>query len=324
MTDSMKYNYSQLSAESVNRLVAANYPLGAAVQSRFYVLGLHDNYLVECAGGKYILRIYRNDWRSPEEVFFELELLSYLQDRSAPVAGPVRTREGSLAFPVASPEGERLAALFDYAEGRAPGGAISVDECVALGRAVATVHRIAASFATSYTRPVLELPYLIDESIAAIEPFIDIGAAAVLGGLQDRLHRAVPHLPKQAETYGICTGDVNPRNFHMDCDNRLTLFDFDQCGYGFRAFELGKFSSSIHFYKDKTALLPAFLDGYQEVRKLKEAERAAIPYFEMVSVIWVMAIHAKNVNRIGYKYLEKPFWDKQMDALKQLDARQPA
>ena len=31
----------------------------------------------------------------------------------------------------------------------------------------------------------------------------------------------------------------------------------------------------------------------------------AIPYFEIISIIWVMAIHAYNANRIGYKLLEK-------------------
>jgi Ser/Thr protein kinase RdoA (MazF antagonist) len=50
----------------------------------------------------------------------------------------------------------------------------------------------------------------------------------------------------------------------------------------------------------KQVLVDAFVKGYQQRRQLSRAECEAIPYFELVAVIWVMAIHAKNVNRIGY------------------------
>jgi hypothetical protein len=42
-------------------------------------------------------------------------------------------------------------------------------------------------------------------------------------------------------------------------------------------------------------------------------------YFEMISVIWVMAIHASNADRIGHKHLEKPFWDRRLALMKELD-----
>jgi len=317
-----EYFYSQLSAESVGYLVAANYELRASVHCKFYVLGLHDNYLIECGGRKYILRIYRNDWRSPEEALFELELLSYLNDRSAPVAGPVPTITRELALRIESPEGERMAALFYYAEGHAPADAITIDECTMLGRAVANVHDLAETFETTHTRHALDVPYLLDESIAAIEPFIDPDGLAFLGERQKELHALLPGLRKEAGVYGICTGDINPRNFHISHDKHITLFDFDQCGYGFRAFEIGKFSSSIHSHKLKHALVGAFMDGYQQVRPISEAEYNVIPYFEMVSVIWVMAINAKNANRIGYKFLDKAFWDRKLAVLKELHAQQ--
>ena len=70
------YTYSQLSAGSAGEFVASHYGLAGPLRSKFYVLGLHDNYLIENAGAKYILRIYRNDWRSSEEICFELEFLA--------------------------------------------------------------------------------------------------------------------------------------------------------------------------------------------------------------------------------------------------------
>lgn len=65
----------------------------------------------------------------------------------------------------------------------------------------------------------------------------------------------------------------------------------------------------------------AFIEGYQQLRPISDAERSVIPYFEMLSVIWVMAINAKNVNRIGHKFLDKPFWDRKLAVLKELHAQ---
>lgn len=322
MAHDQAYVYSQRSAASVGDLVAAHYALAASVHCTFYVLGLHDNYLIECAGRQYIFRIYRNDWRGPEEALFELELLSHLNDRGAPVAGPVPTVTNELAIRIASPEGERMAALFYYAEGHAPADAITIDECALLGHAVARVHDIAETFETTHVRRALDVRYLVDESIAALEPFLDRDDLAFLGERQHELHALLPGLQKAAGVYGICTGDVNPRNFHISRGKHITLFDFDQCGYGYRAFEIGKFASSIHSHQLKHALVDAFMSGYRQVRPISEAEQRVIPYFEMASVIWVMAINARNANRIGYKFLDKPFWAKRLAVLKALHARQ--
>jgi Ser/Thr protein kinase RdoA (MazF antagonist) len=68
----------------------------------------------------------------------------------------------------------------------------------------------------------------------------------------------------------------------------------------------------------------AFLQGYQKGRNLSRVEYEAIFYFELVSVIWVMSIHAKNANRIGYKFLEKTYWDRRLQILRELEAQQGA
>lgn len=313
------YTYSQLSAVSAGHLVKTHYQLRTPLRSMFYVLGLHDNYLIESGGEKYILRIYRNAWRNQEDINFELTLLAYLRERQAPVAAPLPTVAGELSFQIESPEGIRMAALFYYAQGYAPENAISAEECALLGRVVANVHITADAFTTPYSRPILDIPYLLDESIVAIKPFIDSTSQRYLENLQAKLHAASHGLTKEAGVFGICMGDVNPKNFHIAKDKHITLFDFDQCGYGYRAFEIGKFSSSLHGHKMQHELLSAFLDGYQQVRPLSSVEIETIPYFELVSIIWVMAIHAQNADRIGYKLLEKPYWDRRLAILKALD-----
>ena len=312
------YIYSQLSSHSVGSIVALNYDLPAPVRCQFYVLGLHDNYLIECEAGKFIFRIYRNDWRSLQEVNFELELLSHLSDRGAGVAAPLRTRTGELSLCLDSPEGNRAAALFHYADGLAPGKAISLAEGELLGHAVATVHQLTETFTSSWTRPVLDIRYLVDDSIIAIAPFIDAEARRYLTTLQEKLHAVLPGLSREAGVYGICHGDINLSNFHINDNRQITLFDFDQCGFGYRAFEIGKFVSSIHGLKTRHEVAAAFIKGYEQVRRLNSAEVDMIPYFEMASIIWVMAIHAQNADRIGHKLLQRPFWDRRLEILQRL------
>lgn len=314
------YTYSQLSAASAGHLIALHYGF-APLRCRFYVLGLHDNYLVESATGKFMLRIYRNSWRSQVEAGFELDLLAFLQASGAPVAGPVRTVDGTLAFRIDSPEGERTAALFFYAQGRAPSNEISPDESARLGHAVARVHELSAEFSTVFSRQPLDLSYLLDASVDAVSPFVASEEWSYLGELQARLHAVLPGLAIDERTYGICIGDVNPTNFHIDSNQRVTLFDLDQCGYGYRAFDIGKFFASIPSHHAKRAIEEEFLVGYQDIRALSADELMMIPYFELLSIIWVMAIHVYNVDRIGHKFLERPFWERRLAILRELDAR---
>lgn len=313
------YTYSRLSSTSVGNLMAIHYGLSNINSCKFYVLGLHDNYLIETDELNYILRIYRNDWRSVEEVRFELELLTFLAAKNVSVAAPLCTKSAESCFFIDSPEGGRAVALFKYTDGHAPGSNISLENTELSGKTVASVHQATAGFETKYTRQVLDVPYLLDDSIRTIEPFVGIDERNYLGSLQKRLKDALPSLSRDEGVYGVCIGDVNANNFHINGNNDITLFDFDQCGYGYRAFEIGKFISSIPALKNKRNIAQAFIDGYQQVRQLTQEEMIAIAYFEIISVIWVMAIHVYNADRIGYKALEKPFWERRLAILKELD-----
>jgi len=321
MQDGSNYIYTLHSDVSITKLVRTHYLSTGTVRCRFYVSGLHDNYLIEHSGRNYMLRVYRSDWRSNEEIQFELELLDFLQCNRAAVAGPVSTVDGSLSVTMDSPEGSRSAALFHYAHGRAPEAAITAQECELLGRTVAEVHQMGNMFATTRQRPELDFLHLVEEPVALYAPYLDTDTRRYLQGLQLRLRQEWPNLERVSGVYGICTGDINTRNFHITDKNQITLFDFDQCGFGYRAFELAKFASSIHFHDNKQQLFHAFVKGYQQIRKVSKDELEAIAIYEMAAVIWVLGITAKNVNRIGLKYMEKPYWGRKIEILKALEKK---
>jgi Ser/Thr protein kinase RdoA (MazF antagonist) len=308
-----------MSGEAVAARVLRRYGLTNDVRCRFYVLGLHDNFLVEDASRRYILRIYRGDWRSEDEIRFELELLEFLASRGVSVAGPVPARSGALYVPVEHAEGRRYAALFPFAPGVAPEEGLTAEQSRSLGELVARVHREADGFRSSAQRQVLDLEYLLDASIETVAPFVSGDDLAYLRAVQGRTCSALPALQRGGSSFVVCIGDVNPTNFHVDPEGRLTLFDFDQCGCGWRAFDVGKFFSTIRGHGQRGAIEAAFLAGYQSVSSLGPDELASIPWFVRAAVIWVMAIQVYNAERIGYKWLDEGTWKRRVERLRAVD-----
>ncbi len=315
----MKYNYSRLSSESVIKIINLHYQLTGIVNCKYYVFGLHDNYLIENNNNLFIFRIYRNDWRSEEEILFELELLSYLDNTTVNVAAPIASKKFKLCHSIDCPEGKRIIALFNYADGSAPNKDITLKECNLLGRSVATIHKETKKFKTQHTRPLLNLEYLVNRSLILIKPFITINQYQYLHDIKTKICLTISNLNKDNSDFGICVGDINSSNFHINEKNIITHFDFDQCGYAHRAFEIGKFISTMNSDNNKTEKVRAFMAGYENLRKLIDLEKTTIPSFEIASIIWVMSIHVSNLNKIGYQHLEKPFWKKRIKLIECLD-----
>jgi len=164
----------------------------------------------------------------------------------------------------------------------------------------------------------LDLAYLVDNSLKLIRPFLDLSQFEYLSKIREIIYENISNLTPDNSDFGICAGDINPTNFHINKNNVITHFDFDQCGYGFRAFELGKFTVCLRNHELKTDKLLSFLSGYESVRELSEYEKKAIPYFEVVAIIWVMSIDVSNVNKIGYQYLDEKFWKKRIGIIESL------
>jgi len=316
----MKYIYSQLSSDSVMQLINSHYSLPVSMSCKFYILGLHDNYLIEYENTKYIFRLYRNNWRTEEEILFEIELLTYLHNKSANVAAPIPTKNSRFIISTESPEGTRIGALFNYADGSALTNDISPEVCKLLGSSVAKIHQKSQYFDSRYTRPILNISYLVDQSLTQIKPYLSVSQFKYLKNIRAKLINPISQLKSDKPYFGICVGDINVSNIHINEFDKITHFDFDQCGYGHRAFEIGKFSSSLHNDNLKKERMLAFIKGYEQIRKLTEIEKRAIPYFELASLIWVMSIHVSNADRIGYKYLEKDFWTRRINKIETLDS----
>jgi Ser/Thr protein kinase RdoA (MazF antagonist) len=235
-------SYSTLRADVLASQVLTQYPIGPIVDCQLWTRGLSDVYSVKTAQQQYILRISHTHWRSQSEIQFEMELLDFLHQRQIPVAHPLATVDGEFIFPIAAPEGGRYATLMTYAPGSIPIGDFNQIQSYTLGQTLAQMHVASADFVPTTDRQPLDQAHLIDQSLAIILPQLqDPAMATGLAATGDQLHAALRSLPQSAPFWVICWGDPHSGNVHCTSDRQMTLFDFDQCGYGWRAFDVAKF-----------------------------------------------------------------------------------
>lgn len=312
--------YSTLSCGALVTQLLSQYDIGEVLSCQFWCRGLSDVYLVETQVAQYVLRVSHAHWRSLAEVAFELELLEFLYQKRIPVAYPLRTKDGNLWIPLQAPEGDRYAALFIYAPGCVPIGDLNPVQSYTMGRTVAQFHQVSRDFKSSFSRSPLTLEYLVKDSIEVIKPFMTDRKHDLSTLIQsaDHLIKHLSKLPTNDPYWVICWGDPHSGNVHFTSDDRLTMFDFDQCGYGWRAFELAKFFQVALRGGVSLQVRSAFLAGYQSVTPLDTWELENLRAFTQVSHIWSWSIALTQAQMHDYCRLDYHFFNRRLEHLMRL------
>jgi Ser/Thr protein kinase RdoA (MazF antagonist) len=310
---SFPVTYSTLSTEALTTWLAANYKIGAVSACRFLHRGLNDSYLVEAARGWYVLRLYRAGWRTPDAIAYEIAVLEHLGRKGVPAALPVRRRDGAAVDWMPAPEGSRGAALFTHAPGREPDG--SDEDCRRYGRAVAAVHAATDDFETSHARFALDLDHLLTQPMAAIRPFLrhrpaDLDTVETIAAT---VARRISALPTDEMDRGFCHGDFHGDNAHIEGDT-VTMFDFDCCGPGWRAYDIAVFC--WRWGDDEAGdRRAAFLEGYRSLRPISATDLAAVPLFVAARAIWLRGLHAGGTADWGRSWLNDAYWSRLLNGL---------
>jgi len=79
----------------------------------------------------------------------------------------------------------------------------------------------------------------------------------------------------------------------------VTLFDFDCCGVGWRAYDLAVFRWAARLRKMEAEQWPAFLRGCRETRTIREIDIQPIPYFVALRHVRLMSMHAASQQNLG-------------------------
>jgi Ser/Thr protein kinase RdoA (MazF antagonist) len=314
--------HSVLSIKALLSDVLPNYDIKVPTECKFLSLGLNDTFLVTTGQNKYILRAYRKDWRSREDIHFELELLQHLKQQGIPVAAPIARKDGTFVEEVLAPEGLRYIALFSYALGKEI--AYEADEendCYLYGKAVANIHTATATFQSNYRRFSIDLEHLLDKPLESIGPLLAHRPDDwnYLVTLVEKLRTCVQALPLKGLETGVCHGDFHGGNVHVNEHGTYTFFDFDCCGFGWRTYDIAVFRWSSRLANKEKERWTPFLRGYTEVRPLEDIDLRATPYFVAIRHVWLTGLHTGNGQDWGY-WMDDRYFDRALKFFREWEA----
>ena len=297
------------------------YALGAISRCRLHHRGLNDTYKVEGSqGDTYFLRIYRAGWRSRGEIETEIAILLHLAQGKASVSTPVSRKDCQVITPLDCAEGRRWAALFTCA----PGSEVDFNGYTDLlagryGEAVATIHSAADSFEGRSLRPALDLAELLERPLRLLMSAISHRPedVAYLYGLGDRLRHRIQGMA--GLEIGFCHGDFHGRNA-CEKNGAFTFYDFDCCGWGYRAYDLAVFPWAFAVRQNTPerieAMGRAFLKGYVRRRTLGPTDVDAIAAFVAIRQIWLLGLHIGSGDRFGWEWINDGYFDSQLKVLR--------
>lgn len=227
--------------------------------------------------------MHRRGYHSREEILCELEWLDALATGvDVETVRPVATDDGE-RLPVIEADGFSCSvSAFSYLEGEEPVvGTHLADRFAELGSITAKLHVHVRSWQPSagFVRKKWNFDTLIGSHAIWGDwraAYVDPDAIKLLEGLCSKLEDRLHSYGEDADRFGLIHGDLRLANL-LDDRKRLAVIDFDDCGFGWFAFD---FAAAISFYEDDPSipeLQAAWLKGYREIAAFSDADEAVLP-----------------------------------------------
>ena len=270
----------------------------------------------------FILRIGHSGRRNEALIRGEVDWMNYLAERGASVARAVPSQAGNLVEAFDDGHGEHfLATTFVRADGRSPreaGWTPTLFETY--GEVLGRMHALTKDYLPS--DPAWKRPEWDDPAIQDIEKNLPAGETGVL----EKYRALIGHLEtlsRDRDSYGLIHFDAHGSNFLVDEEGRITLFDFDDCSYGWFIYDI----AIVLFYmvtgrKDVRTFIekfmPHFLKGYRRWNRLDPKWLKEIPNFlKMREIDLYAVIHRSfDVENIENQWCAR-FMDKRKSRIEQ-------
>lgn len=285
--------YSSLSTQALLELVCKKYSFLNSASITFIKRGFNDTYLIQSGTDKYILRVYKHNWRSLESIESELKFLNHLKDGGISVSFPIADNQKQFIHSIDAPEGIRYAVLFSYAEGEQV-RKLTIEQAELLGIQTGKIHSLSQNKNFGTPAHNYDIDYQFEKTLSTLKLILvdhpnEYNYIIQLNGYFTELFSDID---KTQLATGVCHGDLQAENFHLNSKNKLTFFDFDFFGDGYLIYDIGVFIWYDHKNKPKE-IVDAFLKGYQSQRKLSEKEIELLPYFSTLRALFQMTLYCQ-------------------------------
>jgi Ser/Thr protein kinase RdoA (MazF antagonist) len=252
---------------------------------------LHD----PASGRRLVLRVHRPGYHREAEIRSELAWIEALRrDAGFPTPAPVAGSDGKVVQRIrVEPSQAELAVLaFNYVQGQEPARGTTTFR--SLGALTARLHRHARTWPRppGFRRKTWDAEAMLggravwgDWRAAA---GLDRAGLALLERTADFLRARLARLGAGADRFGLIHADLRLANL-LAVGDALHVIDFDDCGFGWFAYD---FAASVSFFEEDPAipaLFDAWLDGYRTVAPFARAAAAEIPSFVMLRRMLLLA-----------------------------------
>ena len=251
-------------------------------------------YRVDTTMGPHALRLHRPGYHAAVTLRSELDLMAMLAGQGVLVPTPAPTPDGALLVAV----GDRYASLLSWVPGVPMGrsgqplalqGAARGALFHAIGHEMARLHRICDAWTPppGFARPRWDRDGLVGDA-PFWGPFWNGADTGLLTGVRD-LARAVLH-DAPAQDFGLIHADLVNENVLVD-GGQVHFIDFDDCGWGYRLFDIATTLYKAVDEPDFPDLRAALLAGYATMRPLPDV--GLLPLFIVLRALtylgWIEA-----------------------------------
>jgi Ser/Thr protein kinase RdoA (MazF antagonist) len=245
-------------------------------------------------GQEYILRIGHSSRRSFDLITGEVDWINYLVGGGVGAAKGVHSQEGELVEAIDDGHGGQfLATAFERANGDHPRGEMWNDRFFErYGVQIGRMHKLSKIYQPAdpaWRR--LEWDDPVNLNLAAWLPKSEGAALEKFNELLDYLNI----LTKSKDNYGLIHQDAHAGNLFIDDDYNITLFDFDDCCYGWYTYDIAMvLFYAVGFGEDMAeraeAFMRPFLKGYRRENQVEPYWLDQIPHFLKLREIDLYAV----------------------------------
>ncbi len=281
--------YTQLSAQDLSGLIA-HYDVGEVVSAKGIAEGVsNSNWLVDTTKARFILTMYERRIDLADLPFF-LGLLDHLAGMGCPVPRTIHDTAGKASRLL---DGKAVA-LIEFLPG------VSIDtpspaQAHNVGKVLAEMHLKAQNFPSTRAN---------DLNPAASARVLAHCGAAALARIDPALPAAIDHAAKVAAQWpqdlpqSVIHSDLFPDNVLMLGDTVTGLIDFYFACNDAMAYDLAVTHAAWSFTTGGRAFRElvgaALIAGYESVRQLEPAERAAMPLLAQGAALRFVSSRAQD------------------------------
>ena len=222
------------------------------------------------SGTKYALRININSTRTVENMKGEIEWVRHLNRTSGiHTPTPIATLNDNYIISGFHKDSEQTlhAVMYSWLEGEELGDEPTLEQLHEVGRAIAILHQESHDFSLTSES---SLP-TFNDFFWGTEDYLFSSKSKLSDTDRALIKEAHDHIMKFTnELYANSPVHIIHADFHgwnlMWNDNRLSIFDFDDCGFGVEAQDL----AVVLYYLDTPEQDVAILNGYRSVKPLPQ------------------------------------------------------